>query len=136
MRRWCSRVPAGSHVALVVLVVFCLLQSVTCCEKYKCSNGRTPVQNPQNRPTSNGCGPSWGNVDLKKCPQVTLCCNQHDVCFSTCGTTQSDCDARFKSCLQNLSNGPCKGYGNLLDFLVNLGGCFFFTSAQKRHCLC
>ena len=44
---------------------------------------------------ANGCGPQ--GMEVKESFGLWPCCNIHDVCYSSCGTTFSFCEKRFKN---------------------------------------
>jgi hypothetical protein len=55
-------------------------------------------------PIINGCG----IIKIKRLNRIlnrkfTPCCNQHDICYSTCGTTQKYCDVLFNNCMKKKS---------------------------------
>lgn len=109
---------------------------------FECEKG-TPVQNPDYRPSHNGCGSYGVNVDLKTCPYLTVCCNRHDFCYGRCGTDRDLCDSWFKTCTQNppasyngLRKGLCKSVGNGMYYAVRALGCRAFKNAQKKSCIC
>ena len=59
--------------------------------------------NPET-PTPNGCGTFGLTVDMDNFSKIkgfNECCNQHDICYMTCGKTKVFCDDSFYSCLQN-----------------------------------
>ncbi len=35
-------------------------------------------------------------------PDMTGCCNTHDMCYDACGSVKTDCDSQLKQCLQNV----------------------------------
>jgi RHS repeat-associated protein len=73
----------------------------------KCGPCEMAVDNPAHVPTNNNCGP--GDWRTKLIPDSPLgvrfrkACMGHDFCYTTCGTTQEECDQTFyedlkKSC--------------------------------------
>ena len=55
------------------------------------------------RRQANGCGPINLNIDrfLRELGEEMLieCCNQHDLCYDTCGKKQFTCDTIFFDCM-------------------------------------
>lgn len=110
-----------------------------------CPNKR---HHPGNVPSSNGCGPAnsdfrppqgFGSVDFR--PP----CNQHDICYETCGADKTTCDVNLGTGIQQ----QCfDGYSNPLELAgciwasgayfdaVLIGGFSAFDEAQKKDCEC
>ncbi|OWA53638.1 hypothetical protein BV898_18059 [Hypsibius exemplaris] len=118
-----------------------------CPEVYACPNDVKPVANelPQNAVSPNGCGPIDHNVDQYVADGMTTCCDQHDICFSTCGSRKSDCDIVFKKCLYDACRADTEGKQNkkvcqisakVLYGLTTLAGCSLFEASQTAACLC
>ncbi|XP_042214154.1 group XIIA secretory phospholipase A2-like [Homarus americanus] len=116
---------------------------------YKCPGKKIPVRNPNHTPKANGCG-SLGvffeKEDLSRAEMVD-CCNDHDICYDTCGRDKEDCDKIFKRCLYNtckitqnemdiLTNKKCKGGAKLLYTATVALGCTPFKEAQHSACRC
>ena len=104
------------------------------------------------RRQANGCGSGYFNIDqdLKLVGESVIipCCNQHDICYDTCGKTQYQCDNVFRSCLHSAcralnGNGfqwwidfrqaACEQDGRILYQIVNAVGHYAFNSAQRAH---
>ena len=105
-----------------------------------CENG-TVTQNPDIPPSSNGCGSYGVTIDMKWCPYLNNCCDQHDLCYDRCDTTKAVCDQAFLTCTQNPPAGClrkvyCKLTGQLMYEGVNLAACDAFLNARKRICFC
>jgi secretory phospholipase A2 len=108
---------------------------------YKCANGATPTQNPAEPPSSNGCGSYNITVDMKTCPYLNECCNQHDICYDQCGTSRAACDLALYNCTQHppadcILKVYCKLFGLGMYNGVNVLACDAFLNAQKRVCSC
>ena len=116
---------------------------------FKCTKNRIPVSNINHMPQSNGCG-SFGmffeKEDLPRSEMVD-CCNDHDLCYDTCGSDKEDCDRKFKRCLystcdvnkqqQDIFNEKkCKGGAKLLYTATMALGCTAYKEAQGQACLC
>eukprot|EP00929_Paragymnodinium_shiwhaense_P073451 TRINITY_DN37428_c0_g1_i1.p1 TRINITY_DN37428_c0_g1~~TRINITY_DN37428_c0_g1_i1.p1 ORF type:complete len:301 (-),score=46.06 TRINITY_DN37428_c0_g1_i1:331-1185(-) len=63
---------------------------------------------PPNFFQCNGCGPQ--GMALDEPFGLWVCCNRHDVCYSSCGTTFAFCEEEFKGCM----NSVCEA-GHLPD---------------------
>lgn len=35
-------------------------------------------------------------------PEMTKCCDKHDICYDTCGSDKEECDEEFKTCLNKM----------------------------------
>ncbi|CAF0757604.1 unnamed protein product [Adineta steineri] len=112
--------------------------------------GNPTIKNRMVR-VANGCGAEGGltiNWLLQAVGEGVLikCCNTHDICYETCGQTQSRCDNNFESCLNsacgklggwfewwsNTRQVACKVDGNLLFSVVNAFGSKAFNTAQQQ----
>jgi len=110
---------------------------------YQCDNGGTAVDNPEHRPSYNGCGSYGVGIDFNKCGYLNGCCNLHDLCYDRCGTSRDRCDDEFRACTSNApstmikdAKGFCSAAGETMYYLVRLAGCSAFKSAQKNACIC
>eukprot|EP01043_Picozoa_sp_COSAG02_P005432 COSAG02_NODE_147_length_33939_cov_6.689539_7_plen_1476_part_00 len=104
-----------------------------------------PVQ-----PSSNGCGNdftglfnSWAMRALQTttgCSSVPYvmnhmepCCDAHDICYGTCGVTQSFCDQQLRNCMQSQASLPeCQTTVDASGLTVQLLGCNHFIDAQTE----
>jgi hypothetical protein len=102
---------------------------------YTCETG-TPVQNPAELPSTNGCGAYGITFTAEPCPYLNDCCDQHDFCYGKCGSNRAVCDQAFKNCTQSTSDSDCKSAGELMYKAVDLAGCEAFSNSQKRVCIC
>ncbi len=100
---------------------------------------------------ANGCGPQGMlGVLVPDCPMGLACftsaCNDHDVCYRTCGSVKSDCDALF---LQELTAGchnryaesdpklaRCVELASVYVRAVELFAHSAFETDQYRGCFC
>ncbi|XP_066303354.1 group XIIA secretory phospholipase A2-like [Branchiostoma lanceolatum] len=114
---------------------------------YVCKNGKKPRKNPTHVPRSNGCGSFGLKMDTTGLPQMTKCCDKHDICYDTCGKKRQNCDDKFKTCLDDmceeirttLSSDQYEGcqMTSQLMYAGTMGlGCRSFKEAQKRACIC
>jgi len=97
------------------------------------------------RRQANGCGSLTFNIDtfLKEIGDDVLivCCNEHDLCYDTCGKKQLTCDTIFLDCmiqacqqLLSLSNiNRCQTDARILFWAVFFGGESFYQQAQQQH---
>uniref|UniRef100_A0A1B6C5G7 Uncharacterized protein n=1 Tax=Clastoptera arizonana TaxID=38151 RepID=A0A1B6C5G7_9HEMI len=113
---------------------------------YLCPNGFKPVRNKFYKPQSNGCGVNGFKIELDPLPSkpMTKCCNAHDICYGTCGSSKDTCDMEFKQCLYNICDNlgtvgnslGCKTAAKMLYSGTNVLGCTFYKDAQKQSCYC
>ena len=75
---------------------------------------------------------------------LTKCCDAHDVCYGTCGSSFGGCEQQFTRCLQRQCNQyqlkeqrePCRSTASLFQVGTRLAGCGFFQQAQRDACVC
>jgi hypothetical protein len=99
----------------------------------------------------NGCGPSGLlSVLVPECPFGLVCftsaCNNHDICYTTCGTTQAACDEAFYTdlraiCSSNYADGDlrrtrCEWLAYIYWQAVARFGASYFDGAQVEACAC
>lgn len=116
---------------------------------YRCHKNKVPIGNPSYVPQANGCG-SLGvffeREDLPR-PEMVDCCNDHDVCYDTCGSDKEDCDRKFKRCLYSIcdvnrkdmnfvNEKKCKGGAKMLYMATMALGCTAYKDSQRESCLC
>eukprot|EP00759_Apiculatamorpha_spiralis_P055212 PhF_6_TR7322/c0_g1_i1/m.10979/K01047/PLA2G, SPLA2; secretory phospholipase A2 len=90
---------------LLFIAVVCFAQSdedilmaMDC--SFKCPDGSKPKkQKASHVPSSNGCGTAGFKVD----PEFGFepCCDEHDKCYDTCGSSRSHCDDVFEKCMKD-----------------------------------
>ncbi|XP_068247073.1 group XIIB secretory phospholipase A2-like protein [Palaemon carinicauda] len=116
---------------------------------YSCRSNKIPIPNPKHVPDFNGCGSLgvfFDKEDLSR-PEMEGCCNEHDLCYDTCGSDKEVCDRKFKSCLYNtckenekdmdmFSSKTCKGGAKLLYTATMALGCASYKDAQSNACIC
>jgi len=97
------------------------------------------------RRQANGCGPVTLNIDkfLHEIGDDVLivCCNEHDLCYDTCGKKQSTCDTIFLDCMieacQQLSPASsinrCQNNAQILFWFVFFGGQSAYQQAQQQN---
>jgi secretory phospholipase A2 len=109
---------------------------------FQCKVG-SPVQNPDHKPSFNGCGSYGIHIDFNRCAYLTACCNAHDLCYDTCLTSRDECDNSFRECNSNPvqfldkdTKGLCTATGEAMYFAVRLAGCSAFKNAQANACIC
>lgn len=102
------------------------------------------------QPSSNGCGTaftgafhSWAMMalqDVTGCASVPFllndmssCCDEHDLCYGTCGMTQAFCDQQLRECMQSQASLPeCQTTVDISSLAVELLGCSYYTDAQDE----
>eukprot|EP01065_Artemidia_motanka_P015015 TRINITY_DN18882_c0_g1_i1.p1 TRINITY_DN18882_c0_g1~~TRINITY_DN18882_c0_g1_i1.p1 ORF type:complete len:207 (+),score=36.66 TRINITY_DN18882_c0_g1_i1:226-846(+) len=110
----------------------------------KCQKGekRVPSRAPGvPRWVANGCGPQGMRVEEPF--GLYRCCNGHDVCFATCGTTHKFCEDDFRRCMAATcarQPGPkqkqCEDQANSFAGMTGLFGKGFHESSQAESCQC
>ncbi|CAC5409284.1 PLA2G [Mytilus coruscus] len=115
--------------------------------KYKCRNGVKAKPHPNHKPTSNGCGSFGIEFDTGNLPQMTECCDTHDICYDTCNTDKEKCDKDFRQCLMKMCDKlgddlnkeeaeGCEATAEIMYRGTLALGCTPFKKAQKNACLC
>ncbi|XP_055972860.1 group XIIA secretory phospholipase A2 [Sorex fumeus] len=117
---------------------------------HRCGDGSKPVPRYGYKPSPpNGCGSPLFGVQLNiGIPSLTRCCNQHDLCYETCGKAKSDCDEEFQFCLARICRDAQRTLGLaqhvqacestvelLLDSVLHLG-CRPYLDSQRAACWC
>ncbi len=71
------------------------------------------------------------------------CCNSHDRCYGTCGTTHKGCDDTFNTCMKKeceplniVQKAACKATAFTFYQAVDKGGKCGFHKSQQNHCQC
>ncbi len=112
-----------------------------------CPNKRP---HPSNVKSVNGCGPAGGSIRF---PQgfgqvdfATAGCNQHDICYETCGASKAKCDTDLGNALRGMceivysDNGflriVCKFVGSVYELAPTKFGDDAFKAAQLKDCEC
>jgi hypothetical protein len=84
----------------------------------------------------NGCGigPSWLNDIANTISGFESVCNRHDVCYSNCIKTRSQCDNEFKKNMYTKCNGKksCERIADVFHYIVVAGGEDFCFSNRKK----
>ena len=71
-----------------------------------------------------------GNIYIRRCFQIPSyvptyklekCCDDHDICYGTCGKDKEKCDEKFKKCLY----GICSSVKKIVDNEALDKGIFF-----------
>jgi hypothetical protein len=92
-----------------------------------------------------GCGPVAIDVtpilNYINESDITPCCDQHDVCYSSCGPTETMCNNNFLNCTQNVcasqatNVAKCRAISCSFYYLVKLfGGPSYVISQAFAHC--
>jgi Prokaryotic phospholipase A2 len=84
----------------------------------------------------NGCGagPEWLNDIADTISGFESICNRHDVCYSNCQKTRSQCDKVFKKSMTDKCNGqkPCEEIADVFYNVVVAVGENFCISSRKK----
>ncbi|PNF17609.1 hypothetical protein B7P43_G14079 [Cryptotermes secundus] len=78
---------------------------------------------------------------------MVTCCNDHDICYDTCGEKKELCDFEFKKCLytacrrndivSGLTGGKgCKVVAKLSFTATMTLGCKSYLDSQEEACTC
>jgi hypothetical protein len=114
------------------------------CPKFQCPAGQQPVQSPHYVPVGNGCGTDLIKLESKFRDFFRECCDGHDMCYMTCGSSHKGCEDSFKSCLEESCYAHqegaelqhCLAESKLYSAGTSGFGCSFFTNAQRDACVC
>merc|ERR1719419_504305 len=87
-----------SDAAAVIGAIF---GTSTDCQ-FKCENDATPQPRPGYTAVPNGCGSFGISMTVDGLPGFTECCNNHDLCYSRCGSDKVVCDRQFDECLARI----------------------------------
>jgi len=119
---------------------------------FECPRGQRVVANGRHKPSSNGCGALNVFFDETDASPVRLdakftgCCDQHDLCYDTCGSDKDACDLAFRKCMyavckekpgvELIHRKPCKVNARAAFLLVVAVGCQMYKDAQREACEC
>ena len=125
-------------LSAVVLLLFIVIAATHAC-KFKCKNGGRAFPKKGHKPVANGCG--TGGLTVVSDYDFTPCCNEHDVCYHTCGNEKSDCDRAFADCMMKFcekqaNREQCGGQARMYTMGVGFGGCGPYLSSQEDACTC
>jgi len=100
-----------------------------------------PLSGHHNNMIANGCGPQ--GFQVKEGFGLHKCCNFHDVCFSTCGTTHEFCEKEFRRCMDLVCTRPllgtvyaCRKQAQGFAHLTKSFGLGFHARSQRESCIC
>jgi hypothetical protein len=119
------------------------------------SNCPDRVPHPGYTPGFNGCG-SEGSVVTPFIPNrfglanFLNCCNNHDICYGTCGDNKDACDVRFLGCLSrecsffrtvggignDILYEDCLNIASVYVGVAHFGGSDAYNAAQSTACDC
>ena len=125
---------------LYLAVLYTLLVLSSGQSSSKCSSGERRVQS-ETRLVSNGCSKPPG-IDIAGEENFTYCCDRHDACYESCGSSRDYCDKEFSKCMRQLCdtafshNKQCKSAAEMYFMGVNLFGQGGFEDSQDQHCTC
>ncbi|CAG0880232.1 unnamed protein product [Cyprideis torosa] len=116
---------------------------------FECKEGYIASPRKGHVPSANGCGTfGYQLADSQlPIPEFSICCDNHDHCYDTCGNDKDECDLYFKKCLydvcrskkknQNLlEQKGCKAGAKFLYTSTLAVGCAAFLAAQEDACVC
>lgn len=100
--------------------------------------------------TPNGCGPSGFLSFFANCPFHFVCfeeaCNEHDLCYATCGANRLTCDVYFVSLMWSICDETfrpdtedlqtCQTLAFIYFMVVFHFGEEFYNDAQEFFCSC
>ncbi|ODM88307.1 Group XIIB secretory phospholipase A2-like protein [Orchesella cincta] len=123
---------------------------------FECPPGQIAKSRPGHKPVTNGCG-AYGleqflTPEMLPVTGFVECCDQHDICYETCGEDKDECDLKFKKCLykkcavlknadsaaiqKKISVVGCKAGAKLLYTGTTAVGCKPYLNAQQNACFC
>ena len=93
-----------------------------------------PTENQEYKFECNGCGPK--GMQVKESFGLYKCCNGHDLCYSTCGTSKDFCERVFKACMAktcyaHAERAECKKQADSMTGMTGLFGGSFHARTQK-----
>jgi secretory phospholipase A2 len=106
---------------------------------FRCPAGKpVKAQRASHKPSFNGCGSGGFKMDVSNWPGVEQCCNEHDVCYDTCGRERHECDESFGVCLDKKCgcDKECDSTASMLKLGTNMLGCSFYLDSQRQACGC
>lgn len=110
---------------------------------FQCKDGSSGKPRPGYKPKPNGCGTT--GFMFKLMPRLRKCCDQHDICYGTCGTSRKICDDQMYQCAKQQCSSfqkritislPNFCKEKWIDFAIRLFGCSAFLKSQKEACVC
>lgn len=133
---------------MILVVIFYLLGNslanlLTCNNDYcVCQIG---VLTQSKSPTYNGCGSDGNHIPTPPDWGFEPVCNNHDICYGTCGKHRQICDTNFGNglvlkCVNNVKVGSARDYcimtADLMYDAVKHYGNKYFEQAQRDDCTC
>lgn len=107
----------------------------------ECSSNEIFVQVIDKRLESNGCSkPSF--IQVKGEEDFTYCCDRHDACYATCGSSKEFCDNDFEKCMKGLCNSifsqnvACSNAASTYAMGTQMFGSNGFILSQQDYCIC
>jgi len=137
-------------LSLIACSFSLLKKKKKCTNEFTCPKGQKRVDNNLEK-TVNGCGAQSNSKFMEIINKIgnTIgkrfieCCNKHDICYGTCGTTHKGCDDSFKECMQKeckplniAKKALCKTTAFGFHKAVAIGGKCVFYKTQEEHCRC
>lgn len=140
----------SNTVALLLFFSSCAhCTNTSTCPEFKCRDGYVR-RSSGHQAQPNGCGPAsdpqFTAALSKSFPGFVEMCNNHDICYGTCGKPKALCDNEFweemmdycKSWQKNSTEffRQCNSLANIYAAAVKALGCSAYTDAQKQACYC
>ena len=92
----------------------------------------------------NGCGAEGGRKYPSRFGMMSFldCCNEHDRCYGTCGSSRSACDRALGDYIRNKcakitlasAASECRAVANTYELAVSLRAKSAYENAQDNHC--
>ncbi|CAD5115962.1 DgyrCDS4892 [Dimorphilus gyrociliatus] len=109
---------------------------------YSCPRGQKTVPRRGYTAHSNGCGAYGIQVEVFS-PEISQCCDVHDICYGTCNKKRSKCDKDFKNCIEKAckrksskKRSDCLINSQLLYAGAMALGCQAYLHSQEKACSC
>jgi len=92
---------------------------------------------------ANGCGPQ--GMQIPESFGLHVCCNRHDLCYQSCGTTFKYCEKVFQKCVERVcaqykgdldTKDACSEQAETFTGLTAMFGGAFHSSSQEGVCDC
>ena len=143
------RFQRGSIIITAAFIFLLSIPFVYTCPEFKCRQGymRSPSGH---RPVVNGCGPEahprFTEALSKSFTGFVDMCNNHDICYGTCGKPKALCDNEFWKEMMDYCQSwrkhsidffrQCNSLANTYATAVKALGCSAYTDAQNQACYC
>jgi secretory phospholipase A2 len=119
------------------------------CPTYPCDPAtHQAIIHPTYKATSNGCGAYGMQITAAQDEfKFTPACDIHDICYGTCNSDRSKCDAAFLKDMHHICNridsksnrdqfNRCKETAKTYHQMGKIFGCSTYAASQKEACHC